>query len=170
MKPLPDLNRLNEMLAYDQNTGLFTWDVSRGGKHAGSLAGTLNDRGYREIMIDGVRYKAHRIAWKMMTGSDPAKTIDHINNIRDDNRFPNLREATQQQQCANTTRSGGSSDHLGVCWHKKLNKWVAHIRINGKKRHLGIFSCEIEAARAYDVAAAKHHGEFANLNSAAHNG
>ena len=166
INPLPSVERLNELLDYDPATGIFRWKVRRGGGAiAGSVAGYLHKRGYRHIRIDGVEYKAHRLAWKIMTRADPMDTIDHINNQPDDNRFSNLREATHSQQCRNTTsREMSSSKFLGVSWQKDREKWRVRIRGNGKLKHIGLFTCEIEAARAYDAAAAEHYGEFANLN------
>jgi hypothetical protein len=66
------------------------------------LAGKINSKGYRLIGVDGRWHKAHRLAWLYMTGSWPREQIDHINLIKNDNRFENLREATQTQNHANT--------------------------------------------------------------------
>ena len=164
IKPLPSVDRLNELLTYDPKTGVFAWKVSRGSRgRAGSVAGCTNGHGYWVIRIDGVQYLVHRLAWKMMVGSDPTDTIDHINNQRDDNRFVNLREATPSQQMQNKT-AHGSSKYLGVHWGNHAKKWVAMIRADGKQRNLGYFACEIEAAKSYDAMARKHWGEYANLN------
>ena len=56
-----------------------------------------------------------------------------------------------------------SSKYKGVSWHKQTKKWTAYIRIN-KKVHIGIFSSEKDAAKAYNESAKKHWGEFARLN------
>ena len=161
--PLPSVERLHELLDYDPDTGVFRWKVRRGSTVAGAIAGRTNGSGHRQIAIDGVRYQAHRLAWKIATGNDPVDTIDHRNRNPDDNRFANLREATKQQQSAHRT-AFGVSQYLGVSWHKGTAKWVAQTSAHGKKRHLGYFVCEDDAARAYDAAAREHFGEFASLN------
>ena len=159
MNPLPSVDRLNELLAYDPETGVFTWRVSRGRVSVGSPAGSVANHGYLTIRIDGVLWYAHRIAWKMATGSEPVETIDHIDRDRSNNKISNLREATKQEQMQNVS-SWGSSKYLGVGWNKGCSKWQARIR----GAHIGVFDNERDAAIAYDVAAAKEYGVFANLN------
>jgi len=95
--------------------------------------------------------------------------VDHINNDGMDNRSANLRAATKAQNSRNRKKflkSDGSkqSKYKGVCWHKKARKWIASITSNSKSIYLGIHDNEIDAARAYDEAAKKYHGEFACLN------
>jgi len=92
--------------------------------------------------------------------------IDHINHDGMDNRRANLRAATHSQNmCHRKKRSGAThSKYKGVCWKKENRKWVAIIGFEKKRIHLGYFRSEIEAARAYDRAAMKYHGEFASLN------
>jgi hypothetical protein len=53
-----------------------------------------------------------------------------------------------------------------VTWKQLSNKWAANIRYghDSKKYHLGYFEDEEDAAKAYDIAARKHHGEKAKLN------
>lgn len=91
--------------------------------------------------------------------------IDHkdhngLNNLRN-----NIRKATATQNRTNTPkRNNTKSKYLGVCI--RGNNYVsAEITIHGKTKYLGYFkNDEIAAAKAYDVAARKYHGEFANLN------
>tara|TARA_R110000765_G_C18561050_1_gene563670 strand:+ start:174 stop:392 length:219 start_codon:yes stop_codon:yes gene_type:complete len=59
---------------------------------------------------------------------------------------------------------GSSSKFLGVSWHKRDEVWQSIIKIEGKNKYLGCYTSETEAAQAYNTAAAKHFGEFANLN------
>lgn len=90
--------------------------------------------------------------------------IDHKNHNGLDNQKSNLRFATHSQQRRNMRKRGEcSSKFKGVCWHKKLNKWQAYIRIPYCKS-LGLFKNEENAAKAYDKAAKEHFGEFACLN------
>ena len=56
------------------------------------------------------------------------------------------------------------SKYKGVHWHKNHRKWLARITFEKNTIHLGYFRNEIEAAKAYDEAAKKYHGEFASLN------
>lgn len=90
--------------------------------------------------------------------------VDHINGDKLDNRRSNLRLATRAQNMYNTTPRQGSSSFKGVCWDKQHNKWKAYIQISRKLIHLGLFTDEIEAARAYNRAAIEHLGEYARLN------
>lgn len=93
------------------------------------------------------------------------KGVDHINGNGLDNRRINLRPATRQQNSANCgPQRNNTSGYKGVSWHRKMNKWVSQIRVNGRAVHLGSFTDPVEAARAYNRAAAGAFGEYAWLN------
>jgi len=89
-----------------------------------------------------------------------------------DNRSGNPREATHSQNlCHRKKRSGAKqSKYKGIYWKKNNRKWQALITFEKKRMYLGYFQNEIEAAKAYDRAARKYHGEFACLNFPEHEG
>ncbi|KKK47775.1 hypothetical protein LCGC14_3151770 [marine sediment metagenome] len=90
---------------------------------------------------------------------------DHINGNKLDNRKCNLRSVTRTQNEWNKKpRFGGSSKYKGVDWHPKTVQWRIRIRVNGKRVNLGYSHNEVEAAKIYNEAALKYHGEFAGLN------
>lgn len=94
--------------------------------------------------------------------------VDHRNGDGLDNRKSNLRPATHQQNiCNQRPQIGRSSKYKGVSWWKLRKTWAAYIKLDGKKRHLGYFNNEQDAARAYNVAASEAWGEFACLNEIA---
>lgn len=81
-----------------------------------------------------------------------------------DNRRCNLRIATHSQNNCNQRKTRGISQYKGVYFYKNYGNWRAQIQIDGKMKFIGYYSNEIEAARAYNEAAVKKHGEFAKLN------
>jgi len=158
------LNRVNELLSYNPDTGIFTWEVSRGCIKSGDIAGYLDPSGYITIRIIGKLYAAHRLAFLIINKYMP-KEVDHENGVKDDNRELNLRDAAEGDNHWNRNLNCNStSGFKGVTWYKANNKWVSGIRVNKKRIYLGYFLCPKEAAKAYDKAALKHHGEFAKTN------
>ena len=84
-----------------------------------------------------------------MEGSFPSEEVDHVNHVRDDNRFGNLRKASHLQNLQNQSLyKNNSSGVVGVCWYGRIKKWVARIKLNGKNKHLGCFINKKEAIRA----------------------
>ena len=92
--------------------------------------------------------------------------VDHKNNNTLDNRRANLRLATSSQNNINRRRnkSKSLSRFVGVTFDKQKMRWLARIFVSRKCVFLGYFRSEFDAARAYDRAAMKYHGEFARLN------
>lgn len=110
--PALTLERARALLAYDPDTGLMTWRVSRGPIKARSPAGTRWEDGYWTVVIDRKRYLLHRLAWFLIKGVWPASTLDHRDTDPSNNRWKNLREATGGQNSAN--RNVQSNSALGI--------------------------------------------------------
>lgn len=124
-----------------------------------------NPSGYARGNLFGRNLMAHRAAFCLMTGAWPENQIDHINGVRDDNRWANLREATNQQNQYNASSAKGSfSRFVGVSLCKRSLRWTAYICPDGTKIHLGNFRTEEDAARARDAAARAVFGSYARLN------
>jgi hypothetical protein len=156
---------LKSKLNYDPETGIFTRIKASGITPNNSKCGTLS-RGYVQISIGSHLYFAHRLAFLYMTGKLPEKFVDHINGIRSDNRFCNIREANCSQNQQNKGRqSNNTSGFKGVSYYKNNGKWRSAIKVNGKKRHLGFFNTPEEAHEEYCKAAKDLHGEFANTGA-----
>jgi AP2 domain len=91
--------------------------------------------------------------------------VDHIDGDTLRNLRENLRHATTAQNQHNREKLlNNTSGYKGVAWHKRDKKWRVDITFNRKTFHIGYFEDKEEAARAYDEAAKKYHGEFARLN------
>ncbi len=99
-------------------------------------------------------------------GHGDKRQTDHINHNTLDERRHNLRVCTNQQNSYNRRGSRkASSKYKGVSWYKAYGKWMGYIRSDGKNVFLGYFSEEDNAARAYNRAARKLHGQYAYLNT-----
>ena len=154
-------NRLRKLLNYAPATGVFRWRVHRGGPETvDRVAGGIHpSKGYRQIRIDGKLYRANRLAWLYMTGKWPKLQIGYINRNISDTRWANLRAMTPSQRGANSRRR----NKFGVTgvWITKSGKYVASIRVAGKKRYLGVFDTVEKARVAYTRAAKDTFGQFA---------
>jgi hypothetical protein len=99
----------------------------------------------------------------MRPGDD--MVVDHIDRDGLNNCRSNLRLCTVGENCRNAVGNAGAmSKYKGVGWHKRIKKWTATIQADKKSYHIGYFSDEIDAAKAYDRRARKLHREFAYLN------
>jgi len=152
-------DRLKELVSYNPETGIFTW-VSRPTNRVkiGSAAGCPDKDGYILIGIAGKIYKAHRLAFLYMDGLMPEHDVDHINGVKSDNSWSNIRRATRSQN--NINRKGTK----GYYWSKSNGHYRSNISINGKTVDLGGFDNEQDARQAYLDAATRHYGEFINTN------
>ena len=158
---------LRALLAYDPDTGIFRWMVSRGNRiKVGAAAGTVSSNGYIVIRVDGTRFKAHRLAWLYTHGVMPTHDIDHLNRVKADNRIANLRDVSRSMNLQNQTRprTDNTSGYLGVSWYKASKRWSAQLRVSGRNQHLGYFSNPEAAHAAYLAAKLRFHlGDVRNL-------
>jgi len=143
--------RIEELLSYNAETGIFTWKPR--------IAGHRRSSGYVSIEIDGVEVKAHQLAWFLSHGEWPSTLIDHINGNPSDNRLCNLRDATHKINAENQRRAqkNSKSKMLGAQWNERLGKWQSAICVDGVKKHLGVFNTPEDAHAAYINAKRKMH-------------
>ena len=125
----------------------------------------LSGNGYAVSWVDGRMIYLHRF----LSSTPEGMNTDHINTERLDNRKSNLRYATNAENSHNIVSTRGSSKYKGVCFLKTkkwpLKKpWLSYITCNKKKKYLGYFATQEEAATAYDNAAKELFGEFAKTN------
>lgn len=150
--------RLKELLDYNPETGVFTWKMNkRRPDLAGTPAGRPNTSGHVQIMVDGARYMAHRMAWLWAYNEWPVE-VDHRNRAKSDNRIGNLRDGTRAENQHNVTkRSDNSSGFAGVSWNTRASAWHADIQANHKRVHLGVFATPQAASAAYQAAKKIYH-------------
>ena len=148
-------SNIKNLLNYDPCIGVFRWIVGFRRIKPGEVAGTICD-GYVRIKINGKSYLAHRLAFLYMTGNFPNIT-DHINGIRSDNRFENLRDVSVaiNRQNIRTHDADNKCSFLGVTNYK--GKFRATIKVNKKTKHLGLFATAKDAHAAYVLAKREYH-------------
>ena len=100
---------------------------------------------------------------RLIAGTPKGMATDHIDGDPLNNRRANLRIVTNAQNGTHKRkRKPGKSPYKGV--HRYYNRWQARIGVGYERIHVGSFATAEEAARAYDEAARRYHGEFAALN------
>lgn len=178
-KDLPSVEYIHECFDYDKDSGICTWK-ERPLHHYSSesmmnrvnkqKANTIIDQkphsnGYLYLTLNDIRYSLHRLIWKHVTHSDPAHSIDHIDNNPLNNKWENLREATVTNNNSNRNTQLNSDKKKGVSYRKSTNRYRSQIQDNGITYELGTFLTEDEAYAAYCTAARELHGEFANYGN-----
>ena len=162
--PTLTLERLKQVYLYDPETGEFIrlqeTNSHRGRAKVGGVAGSNSGERYIRIGIDGQVYRAHRLAWFYMTGEWPENGVDHEDLDPSNNRWSNLRPATQSQNAVNTRkRRDNTSGFKGVC-KTPSGTWQAVIWVKQRKICLGTFTTPQEAFSAYQLAAEEHFGKY----------
>jgi hypothetical protein len=142
---------LKQDLEYNPDTGEFRW--LRYVSPTCSLSwfkGKITN-GYYCIGYKGKTWRAHRLAWLLMTGDFPLKEIDHLDRDRGNNKWENLRDTsrTLNQYNKNKCKNKYTSMYPGVRLHKPSGKYTATVCYKNQKYHVGYYTCEKEAYKAY---------------------
>ena len=179
-KALPSPEVLRQLLRYEPDTGkLFwlprpleafkdsyhrrevywaAWETRFSGQEAFTARGP---KGHKVGIVLGAKAIAHRVIWAMQTGAWPDNQIDHINRDPSDNRWSNLRDATNAENCRNRgISSRNTSGFKGVSWHKRTKVWHSNIKKDGRIYFLGQYTTPELAHAAYVKASMQMHGVF----------
>jgi len=166
----------NSMTMYDTIIDLFEYrdgdlywkETGTGRGNISKPAGSMDDKGYRVIMIKGKYYKAHRLIYQMfnpewdITDTSQDNSIDHRDNDPLNNNIDNLRVATNSQNQHNTgKRNDNTSGTTGVNWDKATGKWKVQVVVNKKYHHGGYFVNKEDAIAKVTEMHNELHGEFA---------
>ena len=156
---LPPTERLRHVFHYDPATGHLYW---RNPTHPNCTKGPIRTRGqgYLWVCLNDRRYAQHRVVWAMQTGGIPNDMeVDHINHVRDDNRWANLQlltpvENQRKKPAKYKTRP------LGQRRPRKLKlkqypsgKWAVMewSHVEQRYRSIGVFSSEAEARKVSKI-------------------
>jgi hypothetical protein len=121
---------------------------------------SINTHGYAVTRKDGRSILMHRL---LLNVNDPHVHCDHVNHNGLDNRRVNIRACTPSQNQHNRKKQNSSTGSKGVTRFE--GKYFAQIRCNNVYHYLGLYRSEKTAARVYDQAARRLHGEFAHTNN-----
>lgn len=155
---------LQKAFVYKPETGEFTYRSTSLSGLEGEDATKAHTGGYRKSRVGGKDYLVHRLIYMYVNGVWPDQ-IDHINHIRDDNRWVNIRNVPHIDNCKNHSQSRNNTSKVtGVALHKPTGKYRAYIGRNYKQIHLGLFDTIEEAQEARKIADQNHdyhpnHGE-----------
>lgn len=165
-------------------------ELSKYGPNKGKYIAIVDDRDFRRVskytwhvVGSSSRNKTRYAQTTIRTGKSrqnifmhhlilpPADGLitDHIDRNGLNNTRKNLRRVTHSENNLNRSvprqyKKTKGTDYKGVYWNRAAKKWVCEICHDGKKDYLGLFVNALDAARAYNEAALKYHGEFAMLN------
>jgi len=151
-EPLNEVQiKLRKLFSYNPETGELL-DLKTGSSPC------HKKDGYNSLNRYGFKMSEHRLIMLYMLGKVfPKSEIDHINHIRDDNRWCNLRIVDRKFNSMNLSQhKSNTSGVTGVAWHKQRNKWRAFIMVDYKQVALGLFKEFEDAVKARKKAEQKY--------------
>ena len=151
-----DLRRLKENF-YTHDGKLYAKRAYSGRVKIGQEVGTTIINGRRTVMCNYKQYFVHRIIYYLTHDTWPVGVVDHINGDPLDNRPENLRDVSHKENVRSFRKivKPVSSNYRGVHWDAKMKKWHAQASIDNKRKHLGYFESEKEAALVWNFSALK---------------
>lgn len=160
--PRIKFNDFSDLFSYDPETGYLLHKRDWGVRKAGDRACQPHSLGYLRVTVSGKYYFVHRIAWFLMTGEHPAEQIDHINGCKSDNRWCNLRAASNGENSMNRKKlRNNTSGFKNVHFHKPTGLWRARV-VKNRVETCDFFKTPEEAhARAQELRRDIHE-EFRN--------
>jgi hypothetical protein len=159
-------NEVKRQLYYNPFSGVFRWRINRGNRFKKwDIAGSYHKHsGYCTIRLNGFLYKAHILAWIYMKGYYPPAKIDHIDHIRENNKWNNLRLVNDICHVRNSMlRSNNRYGVTGISRNKASGTWSANITVAYKSISLGTYKTKTEAVKARWEAENKY--GFTNCNT-----
>lgn len=148
--------RLQELLSYDPETGIFAWQKRTSPRvSVGDRAGVIGTNGRRYIAIDGEKFMAHRLAWFYVKGEWPESDLRQKNDDFDDCRWDNLEEVSRSVASRNRALDNRNKSGFRGVSRDRSGRWNAFITREYKQIRLGIFDTAEEASAAYERAAAE---------------
>lgn len=137
-----------ELFTYNPDTGLLSHNWNTVHRQQGDDATYMHSQGYLSIAVGNTEYLAHRVIWKMMTGSWPTGQVDHKNHKRSDNRWENLRDVPSRENQLNTGKKKNNSSGVNGVRILPSGRFCAFIMVNRKQISLGTYDTLEEAADA----------------------
>jgi hypothetical protein len=155
--------------------GYLNYQVSWWGRVTNTNTGRIlkpgtSSHGYLFVMLSKngkvkIHYIHKLVAREWVSNPGEKKCVDHRDGDRTNNHIENLRYATHSENMKNKNkRANATSAYYGVCWHKSAGKWNAQIQIEGRRKNLGYFTDEKQAAEVFNTTAAEFYKEFRKIN------